>query len=374
MRRPLTMVLVRLFAHSFYKMHAGLLLFLFVTFVSYAFFINTTGEVPPDLLSYCQQIITITLVSSPYIMVLFFIVCLIYNIKSWQYIKQQLAANEQQFIFYSVNAMPTRRQFSSWFYVQLLINAPAFFYALFAVGIGLIWQHYLLPVLILLYLFLLTTGGAVIHVIRCNRVIDTSSPPSVLLRFTQRWRKPLSSLFIYYILDKKKIAWLITKAVTLVIISSRFFHLLEEIPSDLRVAGLAMLLIVMAHAALIFQEQQFEQYYLGFLRNFPYSRERIFGYSLLTHVLLLLPELSWMLLYFKPATGLLLVFSALGYIQLLRSICYRYGDNMRRYVAVVFVLFMLMFWGIMFGGIWWMLPGSFVVAYLLFYRLYFRQG
>ncbi|WP_339071045.1 hypothetical protein [Chitinophaga sp. 212800008-4] len=374
MKQPLTIVLTRIFSRGFFKIHAGLLLFLFVTFVSYAFFINTAGDVRAEFLSYFQQLITITLISNPFILLLFFIVCLIYNIKSWQYVMLQLAAGEQQFIFYSANAMPVRKQFISWFYVQLLINAPAFVYAIFALCIGCIWHHYLFPVIIFLYLLILTTAGAVIYIQQSNRFIDTPSPSSWLLRFTMQWRKPLFSLFIYHILDKKKIVYILTKVATAIIIGSHFFHFLEDMPQDLRVAGLAMLLIVMAHAVLIFQEQQFEQYYLGFLRNFPYSRARIFVYSLLTHVILLLPELSWLLFSFRFPNSILLFLSALGYTQLLRSICYYYGDHMRKYLLTVFLLFGGLFWSIMYNGIYWLLPVSFAAAYLLFYRRYFKQA
>ncbi len=373
MRQPLTVVLTRIFSRGFFKVHAGLLLFLFVTFVSYAFFINTLGDVPVDAFTYFQQLITITLVSSPFIMLLFFIVCLIYNIKSWQYVLLQLSADEQQFIYYSSNAIRPDKQLLSWFCVQLLINMPAFIYASFALCIGFIWHHYLLPLVIFVYLLLLTTAGAVIYLRRVNSFSDTP-PSSWLLRITGGWKKPLYSLFIYHVLDQRKISYIITKALTALIMSTGLFQLLEDAGRDLRVAGVAVLFIVLAHSVLVYQEQQFEQNYLGFIRNFPYSRQRIYLYSVLTHIILLLPELSWMLTAFRFPNGIILVLTAIANIQLLRSLCYRYSSTMRAYLGTVFILFTILLWGYLYGGLLWLAPLSLAVSGWMFYKDYYRQA
>lgn len=372
MRQPLTIVLTRIFSRGFFKVHAGLLLFLFVTFVSYAFFINTLGDVPANFFSYFQQLITITLVSSPFIMLLFFVAVLIYNIKSWQYVLLQLNGEEQQFIYYSSNAMPMGKQLLSWFYVQFLINMPAFVYATFALCIGFIWHHYFLPLVIFAYLLLLTMAGAVIYLRRVNSFLDTP-PSSWLLRITAAWKKPLFSLFIYHVLDQRKISYLITKAFTTIIMSTGLFHLLEDASSDMRVAGVVALFIVLTHSVLIYQEQQFEQHYLRFVRNFPYSKMCIYGYSVLTHVILLLPELSWLLTAFSFPTGVILVLTAIANVQLFRSICYRYSMTMRTYITTLFVLFTVLLWGYLYGGLLWLVPGSLALSVLLFYRDYFRQ-
>ncbi|GAA3933578.1 hypothetical protein GO495_17285 [Chitinophaga oryziterrae] len=365
MKQPLTVVLTRIFTYGFFRMHAGMLLFMFVTFISYCFFINTLGAIPQDWMAYFQQLITITLVSNPLIMCLFFIVCLIYNIKSWQYVSLQLSGTEQQFIYYSSTAMSRRKQFWSWFYMQLLINMPAFIYAVFALFIGLMWHHYVLPLVIFSYLLLLTTISALIYVRLANRFADT--PHATVI--PGRWKKPLFSLFIYHVFDKRKLTYLISKAFIIMIISIGFVRM----PNDLRTSAIAVLLIIMVHALLIYQEHHFEKDYLSFMRNFPYGITRIYFYSILTHIILLLPEFTWLLMAFKPLAGISLLLLGISIAQLLRSICYRNGSSMQAYLPALFVLFLLLFWGIMYGYTLWLIPINFILSFFLFYRGYFRQ-
>nr|WP_295866884.1 hypothetical protein [uncultured Chitinophaga sp.] len=372
MKHPVSVLLTRVFAYGFYKVHAGILLFLFVTFVSYAFFINTAGDILPSAMAYFQQLITITLVSNPFILLLFFITCLVYNIKSWQYVLSQLSAPEQQFIFYSTNAMPPGKQFFSWFRVQLHINIPAFAYGLFALFIGFLWHHYLLPVLLFVYLLLLTAAGALIYFRQANRFAGQAASP-VLLWISRQWKKPLPAIFLYHIAARHKLSYAITKAITALIIGSGLFRLLENPQQDLRAAGASVLFITLAHSVLIFQEQDFERYYLRFTRNFPYSIPRVYLSSVLTHVLLLLPELTWLLLAFPPAMNLILVPSLIVYVQLLRSLCYRYPVTMRSYLSVTFLLSGLLFWCIMFGGIYWLFPCCFIASTLFTVWGYYRQ-
>ena len=45
MLTPLNKVLIKIFAKGFFRVNAGLLLFLFVVLISYCFFIETAGHV-----------------------------------------------------------------------------------------------------------------------------------------------------------------------------------------------------------------------------------------------------------------------------------------------------------------------------------------
>jgi hypothetical protein len=261
--------------------------------------------------------------------------------------------------------MSRSKQFRSWFYIQLLINMPAFVYAAFALFIGLMWHHYVLPLVICSYLLLLTIIGALIYVQLANRFADTPHATVIPVR----WKKPLFSLFIYHIFDKRKLTYLISKAFIIMIISIGFVRM----PNDLRTSAIAVLLIIMVHALLIYQEHHFEKDYLSFMRNFPYGITRIYFYSILTHIILLLPEFTWLLMAFKPLAGISLLLLGISIAQLLRSICYRNGSSMQVYLPALFVLFLLLFWGIMYGYTLWLIPVNFILSFFLFYRGYFRQ-
>ena len=371
MKQSLPGILIRIFSYGFFKVHASQLLFLFITLISYCFFINTLGTVPLSEMIYAQYLMTITLVKDPFIMGLFFIVCLIYNIKSWQYVALQLSGAEQQFIYYSTTAMSRQKQFRSWFLVQLFINLPSLVYAVFALCIGLIWHYYLLPVLIFAYLLLLTGLGAWIYLKLVNRIADTPGA-SPLFRLTRHWKKPLFSLFIYHILDKQKIAFMITKALTAIIIGSGLFKIGGNTPHYEYMAGIVVVMVVLSHSVLIYQEQHFEQYYLSFVRNFPYGWGRIYLTSMLTHILLLLPEYIWFLIAFPLPMGFTMVLLGIGTAQLLRGICYRYASRVQRFLLALFILFLALFWCIMFGFMNWLIPANFLVSFIFLYNNYFR--
>jgi len=369
MKQPLSIILIRIFAYGFFKVHSGQLLFLFVTFISYCFYINTLGTVSLSAMIYAQYLMTIKLVSDPLIMGLFFLVCLLYNIKSWQYVALQLSGREQQFIYYSSNALPWQRQLRSWFFMQLLINAPAFIYSIFALCIGLIWHHYFLPVIIFCYLVVLTLGSALLYLKLANRFIDTPKT-SVPLRLMGHWKKPLFSLFIYYIMDKQKIAFVIAKAVNIIIIGSGLLH---PNSNDYRFACVGVLLLILSHAILIYQEQHFEQHYLSFMRNFPYGRLRVYLSNTLTHILLLLPEFIWLVGTFHFGTSIGLILLGISITQLLRGICYRYARGIKVFLPALFIMFFVLFWSIMYGMVYWLIPINFIISFLVFYNSYFRQ-
>eukprot|EP01132_Coremiostelium_polycephalum_P013812 gene13812-16798_t len=77
---------MKTFAAGFYQANAAMLIFLFGTVVIYCFFINTLGAVPSWAFTIWNLVITITLVSNPMIMGIFFLLCFFYGLKSLRYV------------------------------------------------------------------------------------------------------------------------------------------------------------------------------------------------------------------------------------------------------------------------------------------------
>ncbi|AOM78217.1 hypothetical protein [Pedobacter steynii] len=370
MAGPLTQLLIKTFSRGFFRVHSGMLLFLFVAVFSYCFFILTAGTITPEKALVFNIIFLLSFASAPIMMILVFTVWLIYTIKSWQYITTQLQADQHQFLFYSSTALSRTKQFKSWFMAQLFISIPLMVYGLFTIIAGIIYGHYLIPALIIIYLLILNAGSALIYLQLMNRMMRKED--SVILnKLTNTWKKPFSILFLYDIIHRKKLTYLITKVLCWAILSGVLL-VFADVKNDLRTAGIAILGVTIAHTFLIYQGQRFEQTYLIFSKNLPYSRNRLYVQLVLLYFLLLLPEGTWLFIRFGPATAAGLFMLMLSVTLLFRSLLHWLGLQMNRYLPLVFGLFILFFWIIMFQWIWFLIPVNLLLSYVIFFRSYYR--
>ncbi|MTI29459.1 hypothetical protein, partial [Xanthovirga aplysinae] len=257
--QPLTKVLLKIFAKGFYKVHSGLLVFFFVSILTYCFYIDVLngGHFSDDELLFYHLLVTLTLVSSPILAALVFFFWLIYTFKSWKYVLGQISQVNNQFLVYSSTAFNKIHQFKSWFIVQFVISLPFVCFGFFSIAIGLIFHHYFIPLVILLFIFFIILISAGVYVGFINRL---ASPDrfSLFIKNTFHWRKPFFSLFIYHVLHQLKLSYGITKSISLFIILGGYYHFFGEEVPDLRVGGILMLFIMIGHSFLIYQSHVFE--------------------------------------------------------------------------------------------------------------------
>src|SRR3990170_2588131 len=130
----LTTVLIKIFVKGFYRVHSGIFLFFFVTVLMYFFFVEVLNQthLPPDQIILYNLMLVLTLISSPVMVALVFIVWLGFTIKSWNYITGQMLIPNNQFLFYSSTSFSKVNQFKSWFIAQLTISLPIVGYGLFS--------------------------------------------------------------------------------------------------------------------------------------------------------------------------------------------------------------------------------------------------
>ncbi|MEQ9442631.1 MAG: hypothetical protein RIG62_26560 [Cyclobacteriaceae bacterium] len=374
MLSPLTIVLIKTLGRGFYRAHSGLLLSLFVTFVIYCLFINVLNEthIPADQRIYYNLIFVLAFVSSPLVSLLVFALWLVYTIKCWSHILEALSAPEHLFLFYSSTSLRKFSQLRSWGMLQLYISLPIVGYGLFSVVIGLVFHHNILPLFILIYLCLLTLLSAIIYGWAVNRRMDQHGQ-SWLLRLMRAWRKPFFSLFLYHIIDQLKLSCIITKVVSLIIILGGRYLFAEQ-HQDMRLAGFLVLGVSVAHSVLIYEYHRFEHLYMRFARNLPYGRLRLFFYSIGLYSLLLLPEIIWLLATHHLATAMVLGGFMLSFTLLFHSLLYAMALHIRKYLRVVFSLFILTFLMIMYHLLWLLTPVCFLAAVVLFYRNYYQPA
>lgn len=368
----LTTVLIKIFVKGFYRVHSCIFLFFFVTVLMYFFFIEVLNQthLPPDQIVLYNLMLVLTLISSPVMVALVFIVWLGFTVRSWNYITGQMIMPSNQFLFYSSTSLSKVNQFKSWFIAQLTISLPIIAYGLFSFVIGIIFDYYIIPVVILSYVLLLSAVSALIYVRHANKPINLNSK-SILSRIVGNWSKPFFSLFLYHVFDKLKVTLIVTKLLSYGIIIGSFY-LLADVNDNLRVAGIVILGIVTAHAILIYQSYRFEESYLSFSRNFPYSRAKIYSNWTVTFLLLTLPENIWILSTFDPEISFALVIFNLGTGMLFRNLLYIVTLDMRKFIYWVFFIFNLFFMIILLKLFWLLVPLNIIISIIIFDRTYYR--
>lgn len=372
MPRSLIKVLLKIFVFGFYRMHAGLLLTLFISLFIHFFFtsvLNQTHLTQEGIILNNLKLV-LTSVSNPAAMGLLFLIWLIYTVKSAKYVMAQLSMPQNQFLFYSSNSLSIRRQLVSWLVIQFLISLPIIALGMFATAIGFIFHYYVIPAIIPFYLGLLIFASAYYYTGSSNQLIQNNDE-TYSLGFVKNWPKPLFSLFLYQILSANSLTYLITKLGSGVILTG-FYVLFYKANSDLRSAGMAILAVILSHAVLIFQSHEFETNFLRFARNFPDSRQRVFSNITMLHLILILPEIIWIFATNNLLGTVEITLLGISFALLLRTILYRLGLKMAAYLQYAFGLFIVSSLFLLFGLIWPVVFLNLVISSILFYRNHAR--
>ncbi|MBB6236267.1 hypothetical protein HDC90_000878 [Pedobacter sp. AK013] len=364
--------LKKIFVDGFYRTHAGMLVFIFVILISYCLFINTLGTVRPEQIDFWQFFFTVSIVSNPLILTFYLIGSSLYAYKSLKYVLSQLALPQQEFLYYSFTASSKKQQFKNWFIVQVYIFIPVLSYTLYAITIGLIFGFYFISIVILLFQLLLIMAGAYICLKESNCLIDANRP-SWLIRITGKWNKPVFLLYSFQVFNQSKLAYTLTKLLSWGLISSVFFVFIDLKDND-KLLMLITSCIVVAHVILIYQEKIFNDRYLSFLSNFPFTKSKIFFSFCLNYLVLLLPEICWIFTNFGILTSFELIIFAFSAILLFRSLLLLNGIQVKGFLIKVFSLFFFFYIVIMFGLGLVLIPVNIIAAWMVFRRNYLNDN
>lgn len=369
----ITKVLIKTFAVGFYKVHAGLLLTLFVTLFINFFFTNVLNQthLNQEQILLNNLKLVLTSVSNPVAMAVLFMVWLGYTLKSCQYVAAQLRLSHYQFLFYSTNAMSLRKQFQTWFIVQTVISIPILILGLFAVGVGITFDYFFIPLIIPVFLLLLVSGSALYYTRLLNN-LSVKTANSQISNLIKNFPKPYPCLFLYQIVYRFKITYFITKVISVILIIG-MFGLFRDNAEDIRIAGVSMLGVIAAHTVLIYQSNEFERSYLTFGRNFPFTKQKLFIQFAALYLLLILPEIILFFFFDKVLIAVRISMFGLGCALLFRTILYRQNQVMGAYLKTVFGLFILSSLCVMFGGLSWLTILSVVVSAFIFKRNYYTS-
>ncbi len=366
----LNKILFKIFVKGFYQTHAGALLFFFVSIITYCFFIQVLNEthLAPAERIVQNLLFVLTLLTSPPLVIVVFVVWLAFTFKSWSYVARELAIPSNQFLFYSTTALRTTGMFTSWFFTQCLISLPLIVFGAFATIVGIVYHHYFIPILIFSYILLLSLVSASVYTMRMKKFSFTNHE-TVLFKITRNLRKPFFSLFLLNTLHELPLAFIITKLVSCSVIIG-CTYLLADIHDTFKVGGLIALGISISHSLLIFESYRFEKDQLNFVRNFPWSRSKIYRHWLVTFFILTLPENMWVLIRYNGLEGFLTILFCAGVVMLLRSILYTTDLRMKIFLQWTFYVFASFFMLILFDLLWLLIPSVLIISWIVFYRSY----
>jgi hypothetical protein len=366
----ITKVLLRILAWRFYRENSGLLLFSYVSVISYCFFIKTAGVYQSNDSVFYHLMLVMTFIISPTIMLLVFILYFIYTLKSWKYVAGQLKQENNQFLFYSFNACNKAAQFLSLFYVQLTISLPLIGYWLFATILGVLFNANVIPLITLIYILFLSAFSAFLYRYWLNK-IKTPNRQSLFGGLCMHWRKPYSLLFLYYLSRRLKLSLLLTKVCSWLIIIGIYQGFSDD-DSKSKIPGMIILSIVMVHSFLVYKDQYFKEIYLNFSRNMPYKRLSVLLNFGLVFLVIISPELFWLGTTFNLTAGAKSLVLGLTTTLLFRSLIYLTGLEIYKYLVWTFCLFVLQFYMLLFDQLWLLLIVNLSVALVIFYTRYYK--
>ena len=371
MNFPILKVLDKTFVKAFYRNHSGLLLFFFIAIFSYFFFIKTAGHVTREMQVLYEIKLTLLIASNPLMLAFVFLIWLIYTFKSWQFVAKQFLMEDQQFLFYSFGAINKKTLFINWFLIQTRITLPIILFGAFAIIVGLFNQQYIIPIIIVFLLLLINSLSAFYYSFLSHQLIN-SKDFSHILKLVKSWKKPFFSLFPYYVIDQLKIALLLIKSFSIIIIIG-LFHYYSSFKNDLRLIEVAMLMICTGHAFLVYHQKKFENTFLVISKNLPYSRHQAYLNLILSTLLLLLPEAIYLCFYLPILEAAYLIMYAISLMFLFSEFLFAFGLNIKSYLIWVFVILIASFLFIMFKIAFIGMTISLILSYIFFYRNYYKS-
>lgn len=337
MSKSYFVILFKVFTKGFFKSHSGLLIFFFVTFLSYFFYIEVLKD---NLLSLEERnknhlLLVLNIISSPLLAFMVVIMFMVYSWKSYVYVLKQMKISDNFFLYYSANALDKSTQYGSLFCLQMSIVSPILFYSLFSIAIGFIYGFYALPFAILTIVLIISAAIAFFYLKFLNNPIKNHEG-SALIPYFRFLPKPLFSLFPFHVLFSSKIVFLVSKILS-VGLSVVLFYLLKDFQNN-QLKQIIGIVIGLSNAFLIFEAYHFEKSQFKSLLNLPQSTVQIYFNWIITITTLISPEIIGLLL-FKSTSAIYILFIVVGILVAFRSVLLLNSVEMKQYLYFIFGFF-----------------------------------
>ncbi|MVM37505.1 hypothetical protein GO730_07590 [Spirosoma sp. HMF3257] len=329
----------RIFVGPFYAKNAGT----FLVLILLAFgFLSATEH---------KALITAAL-GSPFFLAMVFVLWILYLLKTISFIWQELTAPEHLFLqtFWLV---PTPKRLALWLAIQIGLLFPIIAYAGWMVQLGVHYQQWDSLSAIVLVILVLTVTGATLADYRLRHPNpDSLRLPHLAIQL------PYELFFPVYWLRHEPLSLILTKAFSGLLLAG-VCRLYPTDDYDQRLLLIGLLLAVLGHSQVGGQISEFENKYLLFLPNLPFSWLQRLGRYALTYGLIWLPEL--LILLRNCPTDIRLDYviwlwlTGWGALLLMHSLSYGRNIDPERWLSGILATFIGGLLAIMFGvpvGAW----------------------
>lgn len=355
-------LLLKIWAIPFYRSNAGFFLFFFFLFF---------GTVSPgSLVTYHFSLIQ-SILSSNIILagVLFLWTC--YNHKCTQFIFNSITKEEGNFL-YQFQALPFKKQIVLLSLIELFLFFPILSYITIVVVIALHQNQLLQASILILFALSICSISSIYYSNLINKTWIYKKPLLAFNFFKITKPKHFHFLLLRLSFQKKKKQLLVLKLISLIAFYIALVWNGDRYDHDSLV--LFLLLIIITHAALAFQFVRFIELSLQFFRNLPIQPIRIFLMYYITFIVLLLPELLYLILAGYPLLGiqqiLAVYFTLVHTLLLFTTVQYSGIIDRNEFVKIIFgVSFVSIFFFNSEQYTWWATLTIFI-ALLLFFTSY----
>lgn len=354
----LSQILLKIYSGGFYRQHAGMLLFVLLVLV---------GAVEPGQLIIYHYSLMLGIATSQSFVALICFIWFLYYMKIFFYILKEIDQPENTFLFYSATKFKTVQQYTSWLLVILTNAVPIVLYSLITAVVAFRNGGNSNGIIILGFNLICCGVMSNLALKYSNRLIavkKTFSLPFALFK-----NKPIYSINVFHILNEAKISYLITKGLSYAFIVG-IFILFKDVANDLRVAAIVVLAAGTSHAYLVLEIRKFEETYFKLFRNLPYTLFQRFGFTVITYLLLLIPESIWLFTRFNFFDFIPLVLFLISVPVLFHCFILIVRFDTELYLKSLFGAFISLYLMIMFGFLYAIAVMVIILSIVIFYKKY----
>ncbi len=251
--------------------------------------------------------------ASPFLLVLVLVFFTLYHLKTVFFVRQRLLWDSHDFL-YQLVLIPKWQRWGALLYVQLMLWLPVMLYAGFVGFYGWKFGQQNAVFVTFLYIFLIPLTGVAAYEYRLFRPNPDTKLSALSGYLNRRFTKPYWSYFVLYLFKENPVLLFLTKGFTCFVV----LGVCKIYPTDTydeRLLSLGGLTVALVHSVLLLHLYEFEHLQLPILRNLPLTiRQRSTQYFQL-FVLLLLPEVLFLVRYFPKNVSWLYVIQWWGFVM-----------------------------------------------------------
>ncbi len=354
---PINKVLIRIIVTEFYKQNLGL--FLFVFFIMF-------GMVEGSQLIYYHLSLITGVIQSTAFFSLVLMLWLIYAIKSAQFVTSQLAKPQHSFLFV-LTSLPKLFQVFAFALVHVLIHTPVLLYAIAIATVAFDQGQWLIGMEVIVFNLLLCGILSLVSVHKLNHPSAFSNV--TFFKLPRFIKKSLGWFYAAFLLNELKVITTVTKLFSYFAVYG--FLQINVDHYENRIALMGLLVGVTAHAVVLFELRKWEDSYLLFLKNLPFSPITRYLTMIIIFSLLLLPELFLLITHHVKLIDLIgsLLFS-ISFLLLLFAMVHHLKMDMDKYIQYLLILFLISF-GIVLFKLSWVLILLYLFTSFSWHKKYF---